>query len=782
MKIIFRKLKNTFQPVVYFKNKPALIGSRLFCFFFDNKKEIVPINDISEKRIESELNLRKGVKLIGKSKNFDLVARVFERNEILNWDVEVRYIGRKEIDASFQVRFDVNDTGVPRWMIPGLFYRENRVKNCKRIYPRYDSNRVNEKLFVSNYWHFRSDRCALPSVFCWTDNMMSVVATDERFSNGQSGVGFFSDGKKTSLYLSFPYREEPVKYVFFKEDKNAPEVKKMKLKYGDRLKFQFQVFVSGSNLHNYNKFLRKTYGETSLEYGQKTKKIKPTFEFNPFMYANPWMTTERAANLLSYGLYHWFYDKGKKVLYETASFDKYFALQENATGYEDRKNMHIAWVSGIPYAYFLLRFGIENGIEDYYKAGVSVINKICNEGLSPCGAFYSQWTSENGWDTGWNPNKNWIQSRTTAEANLFLLKALFYINKNKFDYKDAEVKSWEKAIKSNLDFALSVQKRNGSFGSYYNIKTGKMEVEIGAGGLVWIPALILGARYFRKKEYLDAAIKGGEFYKKYVDDEFIYGAPEDVHLTPTSEDAYNALIAFLSLYEETKNKEFINYAKKSADYMMTFRWFYNTKFSLNTFLGKYDFRTMGGDIASPANQHLHNYGLICLPELLKLWEITKDDYYLMRARDNLYFSLQTIAREDGDLNARKGMITEQWYHTDWWQPKGAMLQLAHCWCAGLVLYAHQTLKEFGQIILNIKNKKYFALEPLYIIATEKKDSTELTIANPFDYKVDTIVRLIENLQKKKLTIIKGDRKSIKRINQNVYNLKIDKKRYVTIKF
>ncbi|MDI6829530.1 MAG: hypothetical protein QME62_13720, partial [Armatimonadota bacterium] len=253
----------------------------------------------------------------------------------------------------------------------------------------------------------------------------------------------------------------------------------------------------------------------------------------------------------------------------------------------------------------------------------------------------------------------------------------------------------------------------------------------GAGGLMWIPALIMGARYFHNDAYAEAAVRAGEYYAKFVEDEYIYGAPEDVHLTPTSEDGYNALIAYLYLYEATEDKRWLELAKRAADLVTTFRFNYNTTFPQETILGKYDYRTMGGDIASPSNNHIHNYGLICHPEMLRLWSYTGDTYYLSRAADHLACSHQFIAREDGDFNARKGMITEQWFHTDWTHPKGSMLQLAHSWCAGLVLYANMYTRSFGDIIIDGDSREVYVLDSVWLKETKEVDNDlVLTLVNP----------------------------------------------------
>jgi hypothetical protein len=76
-----------------------------------------------------------------------------------------------------------------------------------------------------------------------------------------------------------------------------------------------------------------------------------------------------------------------------------------------------------------------------------------------------------------------------------------------------------------------------------------------------------------------------------------------------------------------------------------------------------------------------------MPELLRLWRHTGDDYYLDRARDNLACWLQCVARHDGDFGAQAGMVSERYFNTACYGPKGGILPVAHAWCAGLLLHA-----------------------------------------------------------------------------------------------
>ena len=131
--------------------------------------------------------------------------------------------------------------------------------------------------------------------------------------------------------------------------------------------------------------------------------------------------------------------------------------------------------------------------------------------------------------------------------------------------------------------------------------------------------------------------------------------------------------------------------------MLTFRYSYDVTFPEHTLLGAYGFRTRGGDTASPSNQHLHAYGLVCTAELHELSAVLGDPHYGAVADEALACFRQFIAREDGDFNAYRGMVSERYYQTACFQPKGMLLTLSHAWSVGVVLLAcEQMLARAGR--------------------------------------------------------------------------------------
>jgi hypothetical protein len=635
------------------------------------------------------------------------------------WTVQAMYIGRDACEAGLDITWEVRiPDGEP--FVPGIFYGENRPAG-RGSYPRWSSVPEPDDHASSPSWRFRTDRTMTPFAMLRTGSRAAAVITPDRFSHGASGMGFSCDANEATLSLHYPYREEPIRYVPFHLQGDEADVTSFTICPGETVVFAFEVYAGRS-------------GSGPL--------LRDLYEDDPSV-LNPWMPSAQAAGLAASGLINWHYDPAQAVLYETAGFDRYFRPGLRPW---DRKHMHVAWVSGLPYAYALARHGELTNQADTTAAGLDVIDKIAREGIAPAGMFYPQWTEDKGWTGGWVDDPALppvAQSRTIGEATLFLLRAL----SDPASWADDErLRSWETAAVSNLDYATRIQREDGSFGTYYNLESGAVEDWEGAGGLMWIPALLAGVRYrnayggsFAHAEaYMAAALKAGNFYAAMVRLQKLAGAPEDVPYGVTSEDGYNALIAMLSLYEETADEAWLVLAREAADYAMSFRMSYNATFPESSLLAQYDFRSKGADIASPSNQHLHNYGYICIPSLLRLWRLTGDDYYFARARDHVFCFRQFIAREDADFNARKGMVPEQWFHTDWTHPKGMVLPLAHSWCAGWIVWVEDWLREWGTLFVDPSRQRLYNLESVEIVE-EDWEGQAVAIKNPWDRPVDLIV-------------------------------------------
>jgi hypothetical protein len=532
----------------------------------------------------------------------------------------VRYEGAAPVDAGIRVEVDLPLEGEAEWLVPGVFYGENRPQECTRIFPRFTPGHTDVGRMESDSWSFRADRCATPAVFARGGGLL----TSETSPVGQAGVGLAErDGRRT-IWLDFPYREEPLRYDGSQTPAPA-DIQTYRWTPGETVTLEVR--------------------ESDGDWAGALREARGSQPRTP----SAWVSVEEAAELSAWGLYRWHYRPDPPRLIETASFDR-----DGVGARGDRDHMHVSWVSGVPYAYALLRHGRRVGNDDYVRAAEGVLDHVADN-LTPGGTFWSQWTAERGWQWGWHPDHSRLHARTLADAALFMLRA---------------GGRWDAAARSNVDVALRTQREDGALPAAHHVDTGDAVWWEGTAGLAWVPALV-------EAGHVEAARRAGEYFKRF---DTFYGAPEDVDLAPSSEDGYAAVMAYVALEDwET--------ARRVADWMLTFRYTYDVAFSPRTILGRYEFKTRGADQASPANQHLHAFGLICLPEMVKLARATGDAHYLASTRENLDCFRQFVAREDGDFDAWRGMTTERYYQTDCFQAKGMLGTLSHAWTGGVLLLA-----------------------------------------------------------------------------------------------
>jgi hypothetical protein len=523
----------------------------------------------------------------------------------------VTYDGEAAVDAGIRLALELPPTDDPQWLVPGVFYGENRAAACTRIYPRFTPGRVDVARMESDAWSFRADRCATPAVFARGGGLV----TSERSPLGQAGVGFaYRDGRPT-IWLDFPYREEPLRYDG-SETPAPPDVRTHRWQPGESAAL-----------------------DVSVNDGDWRRALSPG---NTLSQA-AWVGVEEAAELAAWGLYRWHYLADPPRLVETRSFD----------GRDVRDAMHVAWISGVPYAYALLRHGRRVGNDDYVAAAEAVLDHVAAN-LTPGGTFWPQWTAERGWTWGWHPDHSRAHARTLADAALFMQRA---------------GGRWAAAGRSNVDVALRTQRADGALPAAHHLETGEAVSWEGTAGMSWIPALAAAGQ-------VEEARRAGAYYARF---DAWCGAPEDVDLAPTSEDGYAAVAAFVALEDwET--------ARRAADWTLTFRYSYDVDFAPDTTLGRYGFKSLGADQASPANQHLHAFGLACLAELLRLGEP-----YRTSALQNFECFRQFVARYDGDFDARRGMAAERYLQTDCFGPKGTLDPLSHAWSLGVLLHACEEL-------------------------------------------------------------------------------------------
>lgn len=569
------------------------------------------------------------------------------------WDVEIEVTARRAVSAAVRISIEMPSTE-PRILVPGAFYGENRPVGNDRVFPRFEigaSSAVEHEALVSDEWHLRVDRAAAPVVMAWAGPGEGgfALVTQEIGELGEQALGFAARDGVVRCSVTAPMREFPVRYLGDGVP-HPPEVRRHAFVAGERATLRVGVRTLAADPHDYDRLLRVLHTDVTAP--------------------EPWVGLGEAAEIAAEGLVRWHFDPDPGVLLETVGFDR--GIEGNDDKPVDRQAMHVGWVSGIPWAYALLAHARRTGDADAERAGRAVIDFCCGE-LSPSGTFWGVWYRGKGWTQSWTPLRRGLHARTLGEATDFLLRAL----------ELHEVPAWRAAARSNLDAMVARQRADGNLGLVHHAETGEVLSWSGSAALAWVPALLRASAW--EPRYREPAVRAGAYYARFVEEEFLHGAPEDVDLAPTSEDGYVAVMAYMALHRETGEQRWLDLARRAAEWTFTFRYTYDVTFGPRTPLGVYGFRTTGADQASSSNQHVHAYGLICTEDLLALSEATGDDWYRRRALETLACFRQLLPVADGDLNAYRGMITERYYQTDCFQPKGMILGLSHAWSAGVLL-------------------------------------------------------------------------------------------------
>ena len=641
-----------------------------------------------------------------------------------------------------------DQTSAPRWLIPALLYKDN-VQQYPGGLPSL-AGEPNIQSSRSPFWVFRADLTAVPMVMAWTGNTSVAMVMEETTAGEMAGIGLDNRPGRRALVGTWPYREEPRQRdtASTGPDVTLPVIRLATLGPGKSVAVSFWLHTGDGSPHAYAPILRETFSRWD--------------DRHPL---NPWYPIRDGMDHAAHGLFEWHFDRESGALWETCSYDRYYAKNDR---HVDRFEMHTGFVSGVPYAHAMRQYGVKHQRSDIAEAGRRVIDLCCSN-LTPFGTFWSKYSRAEGWTSGWPSPQHAsrgidylaagsreIQARTIADATLFSARAA------QVETHAQSRELWTGAVRSNLDFILGVMRPDGNPGEAYFAKDGSVLDWDGEAGIFWIAAMVEGYRLTSQQCYLDAAVRMGNHFAPAVEDAYLTGAPEGMHLLPTSECPQNAVVSYVLLWEATGDARWLALAHQSADLLMTFRWQYNTVFPEMTLLGKYDYRTKGMDISSPNNVHLHPYGLIAVPELVRLWEATGDTYLLKQTRNNLLGCHQMLASADGVFDARRGMMSERWLQTPNGIAKGGTLQLSHSWAIGLVLYADLWLSEYGQIFIDSEAGVAVALDAVRI--TDEGD--HYIIENPWSRPLD--LRLRFRHPKKhttSITLAPGEKRAIRGVVQ-----------------
>jgi hypothetical protein len=653
---------------------------------------------------------------------FNITKDYIEKDSNLNYDVSpdggdfkknirvrITNCGQNDFIGTLRLTLALPEKmNLPWRMVPGFIYGENRRLNERsRLYPRVDAALAIPSCMSSSWWDFAADRTASPLVFAHQDGQAIALGGIPHFtaSTGvtsddpepQIGIGFGNG----YLRVSIPACEEPFTYSGTSD--TEPTICRITLPPGECIEQNLFVYQLTGDRDCYRLVVEDYY--RTLRQSQVPAE-KPE-------------TALLLADAVSGILAHYHRDDNY-FIYSRPYFPVIEQICNGRGTTAEWHQMNTGFVNGIPVCLALLKAAGSVEFSEARDVAIKVANRICAEGLSPSGLFRADFmpqyiNSLNGriknpiygekrrgeWGSGWLSDPECVHSRTIGDA-CDSLAAMILLEEKKRQ-KNACLVLWKDALRRNLDAVLSMQLSEGSYGQYYNAENKTVVKKDGCGGLLWIPALIKSTRIFIDdtdfiKNARQSVIRAGRAYASYVNNDNIWGAPED-NESPTSEDGMNAIMAYCDLYELTEEKQFLDLAVTAANWMLTFRKTYNVRVPEKSIMGQYQMKSLGGDFASASNNHLHVFEALCSQHLKKLTTWTGNDYYAARADEHWRFVCQHLSSQNGMLGGFRGAMAEQFYWTNWgsfgsswrkpeiYQQKGSASLFTAVWCIAVIALA-----------------------------------------------------------------------------------------------
>lgn len=225
----------------------------------------------------------------------------------------------------------------------------------------------------------------------------------------------------------------------------------------------------------------------------------------------------------------------------------------------------------------------------------------------------------------------------------------------------------EKRAFGLCDFFVRAQKSNGEFAKSYFVD-GSVDSPHGSVASFVIPPLFDAYARSGERKYLDAALKGVDFYLG----EFAKGGCTTAGALDSNcidkESGAPLIRAAMKAYDVTGEKKYLDASVDLGYYLASWQWHYSVNFPADSLLGQHKVDTYGSTAVSAAHNALDHYGIYYIPEYLKLAELTGNDIWRQRARAIWYNGIQMLS--DGTLTVRgrvrpAGSQDESFRHTRW---------------------------------------------------------------------------------------------------------------------
>ncbi len=242
---------------------------------------------------------------------------------------------------------------------------------------------------------------------------------------------------------------------------------------------------------------------------------------------------------------------------------------------------------------------------------------------------------------------------------------------------------WRSALDRIAGGLATLWERYGQLGQFVDRYTGDLVVGGSASAAISAAALAQASRFLDAERYLQAACAFGDFlYRKFVQRGVLNGGPGEAGQAADSESCYGALESFITLYEFTGDREWVQRARDVAHQLASWVVPYDFSFPANSCFGQLNMRTTGAVYANAQNRvGTPGYCTYSGSALLRLSRITGDERYARLLAETTQGLGQYLSREDRPIAALKpGWMNERVQLNDWQPCNQYGVFQGSCWC------------------------------------------------------------------------------------------------------
>jgi hypothetical protein len=208
---------------------------------------------------------------------------------------------------------------------------------------------------------------------------------------------------------------------------------------------------------------------------------------------------------------------------------------------------------------------------------------------------------------------------------------------------------WFGWVKSYVDWLVLQQREDGSFPRRWKAGTNEVAEPTGTTSYCPVPLLVMMTEETGDPKYRQAAIRAADYVwetwgKRGL---FIGGASDNPNITD-KEAGMLSMEAFLSLYDSTKDREWLERAKTAADFAESWIWIWNVPMPVDADDAQLHWKkgvpTVGVQgITARGPGGVDEYLDWAVPSYAKLYNYTKDPHYLEVARVLLHDTKSMVA-------------------------------------------------------------------------------------------------------------------------------------------